>query len=146
MFKLFILFISIYSLSANAVTVGGIKVYSKYGERVSFEVELFNLYDIDPKKIEVKIISKLKHGFKNTMEDKLGKISYGIYTSGGIGWATISSENIVYNGVIDLVIEFRWPEGKTFRHYVQPLIGMPSSKPIEEILCPSKGIWIKCVE
>jgi hypothetical protein len=146
MLKLFIFFLSIYSLSASAVTVGGIKVYSKYGERVRFEVELFNLYNMDPKNIEIKIIPKLNHGFKNTMEEKLGEVSYGIYTSGGIGWVTVSSEDIVYNGEIDIVIEFKWPEGKTFRHYVQPLIGMPSSKPIEEIICPSKGIWIKCVE
>lgn len=135
----------IISFTANAIAVGGINVHSKYGQPLILEIELFNIYDINHKDIQVRIVPKSEHGIKTTAEDKLKNISFGIYTSNGIGWISITSPEKIYGGPVDFIIEVKWPEGRTFRHYRASLIGLSGHEPIEENICPSNSIWIKCL-
>lgn len=121
-------------------------VYSYYGEPLNLELELFNLYDIDFENLKVRVVPYLEHGIKGTMENKIESFSYGVYTSNGIGWVSITSSDAIYSGEINLIIEVVSSRGSFYRHYKQNLIGKPLINSGDEFICPSRGRWIKCVE
>lgn len=140
-----ILFISLIALclsSANsfALAIGNAKTISRYGEPISLEVELYGVSGLDKKSISYKILSMYGDGKK--IDHKNAK--FGFYSSGNIGWLTISFpvkssfRNIAYD------IEVSWPGGSMARSYSGKFLGSSVNKDAPE--CHSNGTLFSCAK
>jgi hypothetical protein len=133
-------------MQASAITIGQMVAKSTYGNPLSLEIELYNLVPDDLNNIKFKIIDRKIHKMQGTIEGLISDISVGIFSSGTIGWLTITSPSIINVGNVNLVVEISWPGGRSVRHYDLLLIG--KSKKNEnnfKEVCTDGGVWKDCV-
>lgn len=123
-----------------ALAIGNAKTLSGYGQPIVVEVELYDVSGVDQKSVSYKIGSMYGDGKKVNYQDA----KFGFYSSGNIGWLTISLSEPSLFRKIKYEIEVKWPGGKMARSYSGEILGgNPNTMESE---CHSNETLFRCVK
>lgn len=129
---------SLLSVNSYGLAIGNAKTVSRYGEPIALEIELYGMTGLDKKAVSYKIGSVYGDGKK--IDYKNAK--FGLYSSGNIGWLTISIPEKSLFRKIKYDIEVTWPGGKMARSYSGQFLGVIPSDSTPQ--CHSKGTLFRC--
>lgn len=132
---------SVISLQASALTLGDFDVKTRASENFQGEIELYNVYETDYRKIEVKISPR-----ESSVDESPGSVvwenvGFGVSLSNGLAWVTVYSGKPL-RVETDIVVQVSWPGGQVERMYSISPIGV--EKPFKKTPCRASGSFIYC--
>jgi hypothetical protein len=137
---LFIFMLSTFSLNSNAIVFGNAQTTSNYGESVTIQIEVFNLYNLKYSDIDFKLINVINKE-KSNKSYKI-EIDKSFIQSDGLGWITIVTKYPIYNGVLIFTLELDSDETKGKRRYELSFYGKEKNRP--DKTCKIESIRMKC--
>lgn len=126
---------------AQALTLGNFEVQTRALAAFRGEIELYNVYETDYRKIDVRITPvspDQEERLGDTFWDTLG---VGVSMSSGLAWVSVYSQEPLRVGV-EVLVQVRWPEGQVERIYNISPIGV--EKPQIKKPCRASGDFIYC--